>query len=91
VRSENATESDPIAVRADADRSVPRPPPPRSPELLLGVRKYSTAVDVWSCGCIMAELLTQDPLLMGVGPASPPPRGPRTRSGAISPDYGTPR
>jgi len=30
----------------------------RAPELLLGQRKYSTPVDVWSCGCIMAELLT---------------------------------
>lgn len=29
----------------------------RPPELLLGQRKYSTAVDVWSIGCIMAELL----------------------------------
>ena len=29
----------------------------RAPELLLGARKYSTAVDVWSIGCIMAELL----------------------------------
>ena len=29
----------------------------RAPELLLGQRKYSTAVDVWSIGCIMAELL----------------------------------
>jgi serine/threonine protein kinase len=29
----------------------------RAPELLLGQRKYSTPVDVWSIGCIMAELL----------------------------------
>lgn len=29
----------------------------RAPELLLGAKKYSTAVDVWSIGCIMAELL----------------------------------
>lgn len=29
----------------------------RAPELLLGARKYSTAVDVWSIGCILAELL----------------------------------
>ena len=29
----------------------------RAPELLLGQRRYSTAVDVWSIGCIMAELL----------------------------------
>ena len=30
----------------------------RPPELLLGERKYSTAVDMWSIGCIMSELLT---------------------------------
>lgn len=30
----------------------------RAPELLLGQQLYSTAVDVWSCGCIMAEILT---------------------------------
>ncbi|EFN53586.1 hypothetical protein CHLNCDRAFT_56262 [Chlorella variabilis] len=34
----------------------------RAPELLLGQRKYSTAVDVWSIGCIMAELLSKEAL-----------------------------
>ncbi|GAX81671.1 hypothetical protein CEUSTIGMA_g9099.t1 [Chlamydomonas eustigma] len=29
----------------------------RAPELLLGLNSYSTAVDMWSVGCIMAELL----------------------------------
>ena len=28
---------------------------------------YSTAVDVWSCGCIMAELLTGQVLFPGNG------------------------
>jgi cell division cycle 2-like protein len=37
----------------------------RAPELLLGARKYSTAVDVWSIGCIMAELLSKEPLFPG--------------------------
>lgn len=37
----------------------------RAPELLLGARTYSTAVDVWSCGCIMAELLAKSPLFQG--------------------------
>ncbi|KAL4517200.1 hypothetical protein Ndes2437B_g06807 [Nannochloris sp. 'desiccata'] len=37
----------------------------RSPELLLGAKTYSTAVDVWSCGCIMAELLAKEPLFKG--------------------------
>lgn len=30
-----------------------------------GVKTYSTAVDVWSCGCIMAELLAREPLFPG--------------------------
>ena len=28
-----------------------------SPELLLGETKYTSAVDMWSVGCILAELL----------------------------------
>ena len=30
-----------------------------------GARTYSTAVDVWSCGCILAELLLKGPLFAG--------------------------
>ncbi|KGN51693.1 cyclin-dependent kinase G-2 isoform X1 [Cucumis sativus] len=37
----------------------------RAPELLLGTRKYSTAIDMWSLGCIMAELLSKQPLFNG--------------------------
>ncbi|CAL1392982.1 unnamed protein product [Linum trigynum] len=37
----------------------------RAPELLLGAKQYSTAVDMWSVGCIMAELLGKDPLFNG--------------------------
>ncbi|XP_021759372.1 cyclin-dependent kinase G-2-like isoform X2 [Chenopodium quinoa] len=37
----------------------------RAPELLLGAKEYSTAVDLWSVGCIMAELLTNKPLFDG--------------------------
>lgn len=37
----------------------------RAPELLLGAQEYSTAVDMWSVGCIMAELLTNKPLFDG--------------------------
>lgn len=37
----------------------------RAPELLLGAKQYSTAVDMWSVGCIMAELLAQKPLFDG--------------------------
>ncbi|KXZ53820.1 CDKH1 protein [Gonium pectorale] len=39
----------------------------RPPELLLGETLYSTAVDMWSIGCIMAELLTGKPLFPGQG------------------------
>ncbi|TDH68087.1 hypothetical protein CCR75_003806 [Bremia lactucae] len=39
----------------------------RSPELLLGARKYSTAVDMWSVGCIFAEMLLLKPLFSGRG------------------------
>lgn len=34
----------------------------RSPELLLGTGTYSTAVDMWSVGCIMSEVFTQKAL-----------------------------
>ena len=37
----------------------------RSPEILLGVRRYSTPVDVWSIGCIFAEMINQSPLFPG--------------------------
>ena len=29
----------------------------RAPEILMGARHYTTAVDVWSIGCIFGELL----------------------------------
>ena len=29
------------------------------------MKTYSTAVDMWSCGCIMAELLAREPLFPG--------------------------
>ena len=35
----------------------------RPPEILLGARRYSFATDMWSIGCIIAELLTCTPLL----------------------------
>ncbi|XP_028058216.1 cyclin-dependent kinase A-2-like [Camellia sinensis] len=38
--------------------------PYRAPELLLGLN-YSTPVDVWSVGCIFAEMVTQQPLFTG--------------------------
>jgi len=37
----------------------------RPPELLLGAQKYSTKVDIWSMGCIFAELLQNKVLFHG--------------------------
>lgn len=37
----------------------------RPPEILLGATKYGTPVDVWSAGCILAELLLGKPLFTG--------------------------
>jgi mitogen-activated protein kinase 1/3 len=35
----------------------------RAPEVLLSVKKYTGAIDVWSVGCILAELIRRKPLL----------------------------
>ncbi|KAF2133586.1 Pkinase-domain-containing protein [Dothidotthia symphoricarpi CBS 119687] len=37
----------------------------RAPELLLGTTAYGTEVDMWSLGCIFAELLLKAPILPG--------------------------
>ena len=37
----------------------------RAPELLLGDKNYGPAVDMWSLGCILAELLAGDHVLLG--------------------------
>jgi len=34
----------------------------RAPELILSNGLYTEAVDVWSCGCILAELFNRKPL-----------------------------
>ncbi|CAJ0581899.1 unnamed protein product, partial [Mesorhabditis spiculigera] len=34
----------------------------RAPELLLGTKHYTKAIDVWAIGCIFAELLTAEPV-----------------------------
>ncbi|KAI7827720.1 kinase-like domain-containing protein [Kickxella alabastrina] len=39
----------------------------RAPELLLGAKGYSTAVDMWSLGCIFAELFVHKPFWQGRG------------------------
>ncbi|KAL0652017.1 hypothetical protein Bca4012_094708 [Brassica carinata] len=37
----------------------------RAPEILLGSHHYSTPVDIWSVGCIFAEMISQKPLFPG--------------------------
>eukprot|EP00052_Salpingoeca_macrocollata_P023932 m.212302 g.212302 ORF g.212302 m.212302 type:complete len:400 (-) comp22147_c7_seq2:148-1347(-) len=34
----------------------------RSPELLLGAKHYTKAIDIWAIGCIMGELMTARPI-----------------------------
>ena len=34
----------------------------RSPELLLGYQQYTESVDVWSAGCVIAEMLLGRPI-----------------------------
>mmetsp|Transcript_37840 Transcript_37840/g.78574 ORF Transcript_37840/g.78574 Transcript_37840/m.78574 type:complete len:308 (+) Transcript_37840:126-1049(+) len=37
----------------------------RAPDVLMGSRKYSTPVDIWSVGCIFAEIANGRPLVAG--------------------------
>ncbi|XP_011036368.1 PREDICTED: probable serine/threonine-protein kinase At1g54610 [Populus euphratica] len=37
----------------------------RAPELLLGATEYGPAIDMWSAGCILAELFTGKPIMPG--------------------------
>uniref|UniRef100_A0A1I8EXX0 Protein kinase domain-containing protein n=1 Tax=Wuchereria bancrofti TaxID=6293 RepID=A0A1I8EXX0_WUCBA len=37
----------------------------RAPEVLLGATRYSMGVDIWSIGCIAAEMATKVPLFQG--------------------------
>ncbi|OBA20498.1 cell division control protein [Metschnikowia bicuspidata var. bicuspidata NRRL YB-4993] len=37
----------------------------RAPEILLGGKQYSTGVDMWSVGCIFAEMCNRKPLFPG--------------------------
>jgi serine/threonine protein kinase len=41
----------------------------RAPDVLMGSRKYSTPVDIWSVGCIFAEMANGRPLVAGVSEA----------------------
>jgi serine/threonine protein kinase len=37
----------------------------RAPEVILSWNRYSTAVDIWSVGCILGELINRRPVLPG--------------------------
>ena len=37
----------------------------RAPELIFGATDYSTAIDIWSAGCVIAEILLGKPLFPG--------------------------
>lgn len=37
----------------------------RAPELLLGARHYTKAIDIWAVGCVMAELANVKPIFKG--------------------------
>ena len=37
----------------------------RAPELIFGATDYTTAIDVWSIGCVLAEMLLGQPLFPG--------------------------
>ncbi|TFK57138.1 Pkinase-domain-containing protein [Heliocybe sulcata] len=37
----------------------------RAPEIMLSFKRYTKAIDMWSVGCILAELLTGKPLFPG--------------------------
>ncbi|GLT31911.1 hypothetical protein SLA2020_066110 [Shorea laevis] len=38
----------------------------RAPELIFGATEYTTAIDIWSAGCVLAELFLGQPLFPGV-------------------------
>lgn len=74
ARGEEGTgaESPPAPLAPKAQRCVRRrhasPAPPRRSPLLIsapGVKHYSTPVDLWSIGCIFAEMVNQKPLFPG--------------------------
>jgi len=41
----------------------------RAPDVLMGSRKYSTPIDIWSAGCIFAEMVTGRPLFPCTSPS----------------------
>lgn len=64
-----------ISPPSSASASLQRQPPTytvpvvtlwyRAPELLLGATVYDASIDLWSAGCVMAELFMRRPILQG--------------------------
>lgn len=38
----------------------------RAPDILMGSKTYTTSVDIWSIGCIFAEMVNRKPLFAGI-------------------------
>ena len=38
----------------------------RAPEVILNASEYNKAIDIWSTGCIFAELIGRNPLFPGL-------------------------
>ena len=36
-----------------------------NPELIFGATDYSNQIDVWSTGCVIAEMINMEPLFVG--------------------------
>lgn len=56
----------------------------RAPEILLGCKFYSTAVDVWSIGCIFAEMVERGTNMATERPQAGSSRGGGRGGGALS-------
>jgi len=75
VPSTNVEAKRQTSAAAAEDAAAPSPAPLlspivgtrwyRCPELLFGAKHYTTSIDMWSVGCIFAELLTGQPIFPG--------------------------
>ncbi|XP_059302502.1 cyclin-dependent kinase G-2-like [Lycium ferocissimum] len=54
-----------LKIRRSRSHLSRKPDTNLAPEILLGATQYSTAIDMWSTGCIMAEMMSVDPLFNG--------------------------
>ncbi|XP_031504199.1 shaggy-related protein kinase eta-like [Nymphaea colorata] len=56
-----------VLVRGEANISYICSRYYRAPELIFGATEYTTSIDIWSAGCVLAELLLGQPLFPGEG------------------------